>query len=172
MDSLITHHPEACAPGHAGIFCAECEAGSYNPLGFSGGRLLRFHGFPNGNSWGLKVPSISLHSTTLSCCSVWWFLKLILVSCLLFVIRSATFRKTCDTSCDVRYRMCLPCKNKPAQGYYTATGWLNESCPYACPSGFPPMEVNPDCPLEQKIGVKGLPLLCFKRRMKVNTPNE
>eukprot|EP00434_Breviolum_minutum_P005234 symbB.v1.2.004614.t1/scaffold255.1/size249928/4 len=74
----------ACAPGHAGIFCAECEAGSYNP--------------PEG-----------------------------------------PFNLT------AQYRMCLPCKNKPAQGYYTATGWLNESCPYACPSGFPPMEVNPDC---------------------------
>lgn len=46
----------------------------------------------------------------------------------------------------MRFRVCLPCKNKPAQGYYTVTGWLNESCPYACPSGFPPMEVNPDCP--------------------------
>ncbi|CAE7592232.1 unnamed protein product [Symbiodinium microadriaticum] len=44
-----------------------------------------------------------------------------------------------------RFRMCLPCKNKPTQGYYTTTGWLNESCPYACPSGFPPVEVNPDC---------------------------
>ncbi|CAJ1403736.1 unnamed protein product [Effrenium voratum] len=43
------------------------------------------------------------------------------------------------------FRICLPCKNKPAQGYYTASGWLNESCPYACPSGFPPVEVNPEC---------------------------
>ena len=44
-----------------------------------------------------------------------------------------------------RFRMCVPCKNKPSQGYYTTTGWLNETCPYACPSGFPPMEVNPNC---------------------------
>lgn len=73
-----------CDPGHAGIFCAECPAGTYNP------------------------PEAPLNITA-------------------------------------SFRVCLPCKNKPAQGYYTATGWLNESCPYACPSGFPPMEVNPDC---------------------------
>ena len=59
--------------------------------------------------------------------------------------------------------MCLPCKNKPAQGYYTATGWLNESCPYACPSGFPPMEVNPDCPLEQKLESKVPTLGCVSK---------
>ncbi|CAE7394509.1 unnamed protein product [Symbiodinium natans] len=73
-----------CRPGHAGIYCAECAAGTYNP------------------------PQSPENLTS-------------------------------------KYRICLPCKNKPTGGYYTATGWLNESCPYACPSGFPPVEVNPDC---------------------------
>lgn len=73
-----------CRPGRAGIYCAECAAGTYNP------------------------PQVPENLTAL-------------------------------------FRICLPCKNKPTQGYYTTTGWLNESCPYACPSGFPPVEVNPDC---------------------------
>lgn len=75
-----------CPAGHAGVFCAECPAGTYNP--------------PNE-----KDPQ----------------------------------------NLTAMFRMCVPCKNKPSQGYYTTTGWLNETCPYACPSGFPPMEVNPNC---------------------------
>ena len=27
-----------------------------------------------------------------------------------------------------------------------------ESCPYACPSGFPPVEVNPDCGVPTRMG--------------------
>ena len=43
----ITDDSEACAPGHAGIFCAECEAGSYNPFGFSAGNGSGSMGFPH-----------------------------------------------------------------------------------------------------------------------------
>ncbi|CAK0837263.1 unnamed protein product [Prorocentrum cordatum] len=43
------------------------------------------------------------------------------------------------------YRVCVPCTNKPAHANYTAKGWLNESCPYVCPGGYPPVEVNPNC---------------------------
>lgn len=73
-----------CQPGEAGIFCAKCPPGTYNP--------------PHG----------SLNATA-------------------------------------DYRICLPCTNKPSHGNYTASGWLNDSCPYACPGGFPPVEVNPNC---------------------------
>lgn len=92
-----------------------------------------------------------------------WSLFLFHFCCLSSDQQLSGKKMTCDTSCDVRYRMCLPCKNKPAQGYYTATGWLNESCPYACPSGFPPMEVNPDCPLEQKLESKVSTLCCVSK---------
>eukprot|EP00929_Paragymnodinium_shiwhaense_P049268 TRINITY_DN24865_c0_g1_i2.p1 TRINITY_DN24865_c0_g1~~TRINITY_DN24865_c0_g1_i2.p1 ORF type:complete len:1925 (-),score=199.93 TRINITY_DN24865_c0_g1_i2:65-5839(-) len=73
-----------CPPGQAGIFCAACPPGTYNP--------------PVDNN-------------------------------------NATARE----------RMCLPCKNKPPQSNYTAFGWMNESCPYACAAGFPPVEMNPNC---------------------------
>lgn len=73
-----------CQPGQAGIFCAQCPPGTYNP--------------PH-----------DAHNLTAA------------------------------------FRVCLPCKNKPESGNYTASGWLNESCPYACPGGFPPVEVNPNC---------------------------
>eukprot|EP00971_Amphidinium_carterae_P036236 712179-Amphidinium_carterae.1 len=61
-----------------------------------------------------------------------------------------------------KYRACLDCNNKPERADYIVEGWLNSSCPYACPSGFPPVEVNPSCedPLSYWVssmgGVKGL----------------
>lgn len=73
-----------CQPGQAGIFCAPCPPGTYNP------------------------PHYSDNETAES-------------------------------------RVCLPCQNKPGNAYYVMEGWLNATCPYACPSSFPPVEVNPNC---------------------------
>ncbi|CAK0862452.1 unnamed protein product [Prorocentrum cordatum] len=48
-------------------------------------------------------------------------------------------------STEARYRLCRPCANKPVHADYTSKGWLNKSCPYVCPGGYPPVEVNPLC---------------------------
>lgn len=77
-----------CQPGEAGIFCAKCPPGTYNP------------------------PKATEDSAT---------------------------------NVTAQFRTCKPCANKPLHGNYTRFGWLNASCPYACPAGFPPVEVNPNC---------------------------